>query len=366
MKTKITLILITITTFCNAQQYVYIPDFNFKAKLISLGIDANQDNEISVSEAQSVVMSLDLSYSSIYDLTGIEAFDNVGYLDISHNNIVIFNNFNCASVSTLNCRYSNLYNLDLTGVPNLTNLYCNDNHITTLDISNLQWLQAVECSSNQMTSLNINNNPQLSYLSCLNNLLTTINTNQLTLLFHLNCSINNISSLDFTANQNLEFLGIGYNQLTSVDVSNLIHLESFGCDGNNLLTYVNIKNGVIETGANFLYNPNLQNVCADEGQIAYIQNQVSSSCLVTSNCSLAVDSFEIAEISLFPNPINDIINIKTNSNIKKVEVFEISGRMLKTYINIENYINIKDLQSGNYVLKIYTEYGVINKKIIKK
>ena len=54
---------------------VYIPDANFKAKLIALGVDTNTDGEIQFSEAL-VPTVLDVSNSNIADLTGIEAFTN--------------------------------------------------------------------------------------------------------------------------------------------------------------------------------------------------------------------------------------------------------------------------------------------------
>ena len=59
-----------------AAETVSIPDTNFKAALIDLGVDSNGDKEIEYNEAAAVT-TLDVSSQSIGDLTGIEFFTNL-------------------------------------------------------------------------------------------------------------------------------------------------------------------------------------------------------------------------------------------------------------------------------------------------
>lgn len=88
----------SITSFglvvIDSSDLVYIPDANFKAKLIQLGVDTNNDSEIQFTEAL-VPTTLNVSNSNIADLTGIEAFENLTTLDCSSN-----------SLTTLNCSYN--------------------------------------------------------------------------------------------------------------------------------------------------------------------------------------------------------------------------------------------------------------------
>jgi len=74
-----------ITSFqliVNDPNNVYIPDANFKAKLITLGVDTNTDGNIQFSEAAAVNTELNVSSSNIADITGFEAFTNVPSLNV--------------------------------------------------------------------------------------------------------------------------------------------------------------------------------------------------------------------------------------------------------------------------------------------
>lgn len=74
----------------------------------------------------------------------------------------------------------------------------------------------------------------------------------------------------------------------------------------------------------------------------------------------------INNISVYPNPVKDILNFKTEQNILKVEVYDIAGRILSSNSVFENKIDLSELKTGNYVLKLYTEKGIMNTKIIKE
>ena len=78
-----------ITSFnliVNNPNNVYIPDANFKAGLISLGVDTNFDTEIQFAEAAALTTELNVNGYAISDLTGIEAFINLMVLRCAYNN----------------------------------------------------------------------------------------------------------------------------------------------------------------------------------------------------------------------------------------------------------------------------------------
>lgn len=72
------------------------------------------------------------------------------------------------------------------------------------------------------------------------------------------------------------------------------------------------------------------------------------------------------EIIPFPNPVQDYLTFKADEIILKVEVFDISGRILSSNSVNENKVNLTELKTGNYILKVYTENGIMNTKIIKE
>ena len=82
---------------------------------------------------------------------------------------------------------------DLTGIENFTGLIylnCTDNQLTSLDVSNNTALHELWCGMNQITSLDVSNNTALTVLSCWNNQLTSLDVSNNTALTYLSCNDN--------------------------------------------------------------------------------------------------------------------------------------------------------------------------------
>ena len=75
----------------------------------------------------------------------------------------------------------------------------------------------------------------------------------------------------------------------------------------------------------------------------------------------------LSSVSIYPNPANDILNLKTSSSVEVIQVtlFDILGKNSGVLFN-NNSLNISNLASGVYLLNIQTTAGVITKKIVKK
>ena len=174
------ILLSLLFTFSIQAQIINIPDANFKAKLIALGVDDNGNGEIEMAETV-MVSTLFLQNSNISSLEGIQYFTEMDWLDCSGNNISdlsVLNSF--PYFYTLECSNNNLTNLDLSNFYSITNLYCSYNQLTSLDLSNtLYTVMNVVASNNNLITLNIKNgtagvnglyienNPNLSHV-CVN------------------------------------------------------------------------------------------------------------------------------------------------------------------------------------------------------
>ena len=73
-------------------------------------------------------------------------------------------------------------------------------------------------------------------------------------------------------------------------------------------------------------------------------------------------------INIYPNPANDRLYIETQTLTQTIEIFDIYGRRQKSIVNSQRstVIDLSELKSGIYFVKINTEKGNIVKRIIKQ
>ena len=86
-----------------------------------------------------------------------------------------------------------------------------------------------------------------------------------------------------------------------------------------------------------------------------------------SNCTLLnIKEFNsITEITLYPNPTTKDITVVSERRIEKLELYNSLGQLIKTK-NYSNSIDLSNNTTGVYILRIYTENGILTKKILKK
>lgn len=86
---------------------------------------------------------------------------------------------------------------------------------------------------------------------------------------------------------------------------------------------------------------------------------------VLSTTDISFESFE-----MYPNPVKDVVSIKTKETIESIKIYAISGKFIyeKSFTGIQNTIEIETskLAQGTYFVKIETESGaVMVKKMVK-
>ncbi|MCB9309705.1 MAG: T9SS type A sorting domain-containing protein [Lewinellaceae bacterium] len=74
-------------------------------------------------------------------------------------------------------------------------------------------------------------------------------------------------------------------------------------------------------------------------------------CNIISSTQNEMESNQV-NITLFPNPVVDVINLKTASEIKKIEIIDRNGRTVISSPGTE--INVSQLLTGVYFLKCYS------------
>ena len=73
-----------------------------------------------------------------------------------------------------------------------------------------------------------------------------------------------------------------------------------------------------------------------------------------------------ASFNIYPNPVNDRLYIEAETEVKEVVVYDVYGRQ-QTTVNGQqtSSIDISNLNSGVYFIKVVTENGEAVKRIIK-
>lgn len=101
-----------------------------------------------------------------------------------------------------------------------------------------------------------------------------------------------------------------------------------------------------------------------------------------SAMSLALDTFAISsvlsnnefqtnQLTVYPNPTTDFLNVKTNNSdtINRVQVVDLNGRqvMTKSFNNVSDaQINVNDLSAGMYLINITSGENRVTKKFLKQ
>lgn len=209
-------------------QVVNIPDPIFKQRVIALGFDTNEDNQIQLSEAQKVT-KLYLNDAGIVNLQGINSFTNLEELGVYNNKLAWMNVTSLTKLKYLYAQNNRIEKLELGNHPYLEHLYLQNNFLlTTLDVSKLQKLRDIRISNNKIRKLNTENLESLEYIEAENNLLEAMNVKKSKQLKLINLKNNpSLQFIDIRGLANLEYFNFEGCNLHSINFSGTIRLREY-------------------------------------------------------------------------------------------------------------------------------------------
>jgi len=176
-------------------------------------------------------------------------------------------------------------------------------------------------------------------------------------------------SLNLTAGSSVTLSGLNLRDsdadlglYTSRSFGSATAMEDFmqwGDAGNGRESVANTANlwssGDFLTGAGpFIYNGN--------------GNQNGLSFWSTGTLSINDEVFS-SMVSIYPNPVNEILNIKSleSVKVKNIAIFDATGRMIQAHNKLTENINLKSIQRGFYTLRLTDAQGrTVTRKIIKE
>lgn len=93
---------------------------------------------------------------------------------------------------------------------------------------------------------------------------------------------------------------------------------------------------------------------------------------VSQNLSTKQEQALVSQITIYPNPAADFVNLKSEEHIilKTVVITDLNGRIVKTVAFdrqvTEAQVGISDLSTGMYLIKTVTDKGTVTRKIVKQ
>ena len=171
-----------------------------------------------------------------------------------------------------------------------------------------------------------------------------------------------------TIMENLVFNGIGacntFNGTFNLLNSNMLETDQYSNSTNDcgIQTHNLFENEYF----NFMQLAGVYSISSENnGMVLTIDTAIFGQAIF-KNIKLSTSDFPMSQIEIYPNPSNSIIYIKSqNIPITKIEIYNSLGQNLKTIINKFKTIEVSYLSNGIYIMKIFTELGIINEKIIK-
>lgn len=313
--------------------------------------------------------------------------------------------FNCAGnrLSNLTLTYnwklkyldfsSNLFELlDLMYQVKLEYLDCSKNPLTSVFLNNMVELRkAIMVDNDLLTRVNFGHNYRLEEIICRDNdMLATIDLVGATALKYMNCSNNLLAALDVSKNLLLENIYCQHNAITDLDLSLNTRLAFLKCNDNKLKT-LNLKNGnnalmtggmtwydgqtIFSEGMNALNNPSLlciqvdNETSANSGLVPYDSWVKDAWAAYSNDCSifLGVEEVNLNNlISVFPNPATGMITVDTGSVVaENLMIYTVLGNVVREVNPMTHHIDISDLSSGLYILRLTFDRKVVVKKLIK-
>jgi hypothetical protein len=150
-----------------------------------------------------------------------------------------------------------------------------------------------------------------------------------------------------------------------VDVLSIM-TDNDGTLRNHIFTPTGGSNNIVNTSRIISGKVNLNwsnitsfTVSTDNSYFAFDDLRVKRSSTLSNN------EFKRIDIRIYPNPTTDFIKIETNGFVRRAELFNLQGQKVNTSFS-NNKVDVQNIASGVYFLKLQTNKGEVTKKVVKK
>ncbi|WP_339700362.1 T9SS type A sorting domain-containing protein [uncultured Marixanthomonas sp.] len=89
---------------------------------------------------------------------------------------------------------------------------------------------------------------------------------------------------------------------------------------------------------------------------------------LNGDCSptLSVNDSALSQVSVYPNPASDVLNIETPATVEvnSVAIYDVLGKRSNVSL-VNGQVRVSDLANGVYILSLETNVGTLTQKIVK-
>jgi hypothetical protein len=91
-------------------------------------------------------------------------------------------------------------------------------------------------------------------------------------------------------------------------------------------------------------------------------------CLTVTQTFVGVSEIEAVQVALFPNPANEVVNVRASEMINSVAVYNVLGELVMTTNprNMNAVLNIAALEVGVYTIQVATANGTAVQRFVKQ
>lgn len=91
-------------------------------------------------------------------------------------------------------------------------------------------------------------------------------------------------------------------------------------------------------------------------------------CLTVTQTFVGVSEIEAVQVNVYPNPANDVVNVRSNEVISSIEMYNVVGELVMTSNprNMVSVLNVSDLEVGIYTIQVATAKGTAVQRFVKQ
>ena len=78
---------------------------------------------------------------------------------------------------------------------------------------------------------------------------------------------------------------------------------------------------------------------------------------------VGIENVNDINVAIYPNPVSNVLNVE-GEGIEQVEVMDLNGRVILT--SAATSLNLENLASGVYMVRVIAAEGIHVEKIVKK